>query len=175
MAATIEMHLSMINVSKGWTVKDVAASDFIAAFASHLKKSGKFKIPEWAQYSKTACYKELAPYNPDWLYVRAAAVARQVYMRRHIGVQALRDHFGDKERRGVKSEHHRRAAGRLIRYCLKQLSDMGLVGIIKEEGDEKSARSYGRLVTKKGMQDMDRIATSVMAEKGGNTAAKKKK
>ena len=70
---------------------------------------------------KTACYKELNPLNNDWLYTRAAAICYQLYMRQKVGVKGLRKHFGGKARRGVKTEHHRMAAGKNIRYCLEQL------------------------------------------------------
>jgi len=39
--------------------------------AAHLKKGGKLKVPEWVDLVKTAKSKELAPYDPDWYYIRA--------------------------------------------------------------------------------------------------------
>ena len=71
----MDIQLACINSHNGVTVKDVPAKDFIEAFAKHLKKGNKIKMPEWAIYYKTACDKDLAPYDPDWLYVRAASVA----------------------------------------------------------------------------------------------------
>jgi hypothetical protein len=44
---------------------------FIAAYASHLKRSGKLEVPTWVDMVKTGAFKELAPYDPDWFYVRA--------------------------------------------------------------------------------------------------------
>ena len=38
----------------GFNVRDVEPAAFITAFAEHLKKSGSFKVPEWADYVKTA-------------------------------------------------------------------------------------------------------------------------
>ena len=35
-------------------MRDVEPAAFITAFAEHLKKSGSFKVPEWADYVKTA-------------------------------------------------------------------------------------------------------------------------
>lgn len=125
------MHLSLINSRQGINVKDVPAKLFIAAFAAYLKKGNKFKIPDWAGYVKTACFKELAPYESDWLYTRAASVAYQLYIRGKVGVGALRTHYGKKERRGTVSNRHRQAAGKVIRYCLKQLEDIGYVGTVK--------------------------------------------
>ena len=48
-----------------------SAEAFITAYASHLKRSGKLEVPTWVDIVKTGAYKELAPYDPDWYYVRA--------------------------------------------------------------------------------------------------------
>ena len=48
-----------------------SAEAFIAAYASHLKRSGKLEVPTWVDIVKTGSFKELAPYDPDWYYVRA--------------------------------------------------------------------------------------------------------
>lgn len=53
-----------------------SAEAFIAAYSSHLKRSGKLEVPIWADIVKTGAYKELAPYDPDWYYVRAGASNR---------------------------------------------------------------------------------------------------
>lgn len=59
------------------TVKDVEAEKFIAAFAQHLKRQGRFEIPKWADVVKTSKAKELPPLNPDCLYVRTASMVRK--------------------------------------------------------------------------------------------------
>ena len=59
--------------SRGVTVKDVAAQDFVIAYAAHLKRIGKIEVPKWADLVKTAAFKELAPYDQDWYYIRAGA------------------------------------------------------------------------------------------------------
>ena len=56
---------------RGVNVKDVASHDFVVAYASHLKRIGKIEAPKWADLVKTASFKELAPYDPDWYYIRA--------------------------------------------------------------------------------------------------------
>ena len=48
-----------------------SAEAFIKAYSSHLKRSGKLEIPTWVDTVKTGAQKELAPYDPDWFYVRA--------------------------------------------------------------------------------------------------------
>lgn len=52
-----------------------SAEAFITAYASHLKRSGKLEVPTWVDLVKTGSYKELAPYDPDWYYVRAGPYA----------------------------------------------------------------------------------------------------
>lgn len=32
------------------------------------------ELPEWTDIVKTAKFKELAPYDPDWYYVRAGEI-----------------------------------------------------------------------------------------------------
>ena len=154
--------LRYINSHRGVTVKDVEADAFIRAFASFLKKSGKFKVPEWAPFVKTACFKNLAPYDPDWLYVRAAAVARILYIRRSCGMKTLREHFGGRKRADSHRKHHTLAGGKCIRYCLQQLSKMELIGIVQIRGDDdKVINTQGRQITNKGIRDMDRIAAQI--------------
>jgi hypothetical protein len=53
------------------TLAPNSAESFIAAYSSHLKRSGKLEIPTWVDTVKTGAQKELAPYDPDWFYVRA--------------------------------------------------------------------------------------------------------
>ena len=55
----------------GVTVRDVPAAKFIAAYADVLKNNDKFVVPKWVDTVKTGVHKELAPYDPDWYYIRA--------------------------------------------------------------------------------------------------------
>jgi len=125
--------LSLINNQHGVTVKDVPAKEFIAEYAKFLKKGNKIRIPEWADYYKTACYKDLAPLDSDWLYIRAASVAYQLYMRGIVGVGTLRKHYSKKQRMGTRTEHSRLVAGKCIRYCLIELNNAGLVASMSLE------------------------------------------
>jgi len=56
------------------SVKDVSQPEFTVALAAFLKKSGKMKVPEWVDLVKTNNRKELAPYDEDWFYIRAASM-----------------------------------------------------------------------------------------------------
>merc|ERR1712167_143513 len=55
------------------TVKDVPADAFIKACADFLKRQPKFDVPKYHDIVKTGTLKELAPYDEDWFYVRAAS------------------------------------------------------------------------------------------------------
>jgi small subunit ribosomal protein S19e len=43
---------------------------------------------------KTGTYKELAPYDPDWYYIRAASMARKLYLKPGIGVGKFKKIYG---------------------------------------------------------------------------------
>jgi hypothetical protein len=43
--------------SNFYTVKDIAAADFINAFAQYLKKNNLIERPKWADYVKTSAGK----------------------------------------------------------------------------------------------------------------------
>lgn len=35
----------------------------------------QIKLPQWVDIVKTGAFKELAPYDPDWYYIRAGAAS----------------------------------------------------------------------------------------------------
>lgn len=133
------------------TLKDVRAEKFIAKYSSHLKVSGKFDFPHWAEYVKTGIGKELAPYDNDWLYVRAASVIRHLYIRPNTGVGALRKVYGCKKRRGSCPGVSSLASGKVLRYILQQFESLGLV-------TSPSREKPGRMLTKLGRRELDIIA-----------------
>ncbi|WVO13092.1 hypothetical protein L204_100703 [Cryptococcus depauperatus] len=137
-------------------VRDISAEDFIKAYSSHLKRSGKLEIPTWVDVVKTGSQKELAPYDPDWFYVRAAAVARHIYLRKHMGVGALAKLHGSKNRRGTRPSHHRDSSTGVQRTVVQSLEKIGVL---------EAATDGGRKISQDGMRDLDRIATAVLEAK----------
>ena len=79
---------------RGVTVRDVSAAKFISAYADVLKNNDKFHVPKWVDLVKTGVHKELAPYDPDWYHIRAAAIIRKIYLRPGTGVGTLSGRFG---------------------------------------------------------------------------------
>jgi len=138
--------------NRGITVRDVPADRFIAAYAEVLKNNDKFVVPKWADTVKTGVHKELAPYDPDWYFIRAAAIARKIYLRQGTGVGALKKRFGGSYRRGARPEIHQDAAGGLIRTIIKALDDLKLT--------EKAAKG-GRKISRTGQQSLDLVAGQV--------------
>jgi len=140
-------------------VKDVPCEAFIQSFAQHLKRQGKLEMPAWVDYVKTGKAKELAPYDPDWLYVRAASLARKVYIRKGTGVGAFSKVYGRKNRNGVMKNKCSTSSKKVIRYLLQQLGDMGLV-----EVDQNG----GRALTPEGNRELDLVAGRVATEMEGS-------
>ena len=143
----------MAEEARGICVRDVSSTAFIKAYAEHLKNSDKFDLPVWADTIKTGVFKELAPYGDDWYYIRAASIARKVYLRPGIGIGQLQKWYGGSYRRGTRTEHFRKASSGVIRSVLKQLEEMKVL---------EQVSAGGRRVTMVGQQDLDRIAGTVI-------------
>jgi len=142
----------------GVTVKDIPAKEFIKAFASHLKASGKINVPEWATLVKTGSNKELAPYEADWYFVRAASVARKVYLRPGTGVGAFTTVYGGNNyRKGSVPPHFSKAAKGIIRHILQSLANADIVAV--------RDNSKGRFMTKAGQRELDTVAGQIVVKK----------
>lgn len=140
--------------TSGCTVKDVPAAEFVSTYAAHLKRVGLIEIPPWVDTIKTGCRKELAPYDPDWLYIRIASIARKIYIRGGIGTGEFRKVYGGRKRRGMKPSRSSKASGGLIRYSLQQLERLGVV---------EQSPSGGRRLTTKGQAEMDTQASQCLS------------
>merc|ERR1712168_510153 len=126
----------------------VSQQAFVMAFAAHLKKSGKLKVPVWVDLIKTGVHKELSPYNPDWYYIRGG-----------VGVKTFQKIYGGRKRRGTKPSHFSPSSSSVARKVLQSLEGIKLV-----QKDELG----GRRVTSAGQRDLDRITGQVAAAAAGN-------
>lgn len=136
------------------TVYDVPADLLISQVAKELTQEKKVNSPEWANFVKTGVHKERRPENPDWWYVRCAALLRRVYMDGPVGVNSLRSHYGGKKDRGSSPEKFKRGSGAIIRGALHQLESAGLIQ--KADG--------GRTITPKGRSFLDNASLVVKKE-----------
>lgn len=83
-------------------------------------------------------------------YVRAASIARHVYMRKTVGVGRLRKVHGSQKNRGSRPSHHVDASGSVDRKVMQSLEKIGVL----EQDEDKG----GRRITQSGQRDLDRIA-----------------
>ncbi|KAJ3188263.1 40S ribosomal protein S19 [Gaertneriomyces sp. JEL0708] len=140
--------------SGGVTVKDVSSHAFVKAYAAYLKRTGKLEVPKWVDLVKTAPYKELAPYDQDWFYVRAASVARHIYLRRGVGVGALKKNYSGRQNRGSRPHHHAESSGSVARKVMQALEKIKVL--------EKDPENGGRRISPDGQKDLDRIAAQIL-------------
>jgi small subunit ribosomal protein S19e len=149
-------HLQNLQMNYGATVKDVSPQEFCKAYAAFLKKAGRLEIPKWVDLVKTGPHKELAPYDPDWYYIRAASIARHIYLRKGTGVHGLKKKYGGSVNRGSRPHHHKDASGSIPRKIMQALEKIKVV---------EACSSGGRQISSDGQKDLDRIAQQIVASK----------
>ncbi|GAA0162267.1 ribosomal protein [Lithospermum erythrorhizon] len=141
------------------TVKDVSPHEFVKFYSAHLKRSGKIELPPWTDIVKTGKHKELAPYDPDWYYIRAASMARKIYLRGGLGVGAFKRIYGGSQRNGSRPPHFCKSSGAIARHILQQLQNVNIVDV---------DASGGRRITSSGQRDLDQVAGRIV--NGGGAA-----
>ncbi|THU53210.1 hypothetical protein C4D60_Mb10t12030 [Musa balbisiana] len=93
------------------------------------KRQNKLELPEWIDIVKTGRFKELAPYDPDWYYIRAASMARKIYLRQGIGVGGFQKIYGGRKRNGSRPPHFCKSSGAIARHILQQLQNVNIIEI----------------------------------------------
>merc|ERR1711976_15296 len=139
----------------GVSVKDVNQHEFVKALAAFLKKSSKLKVPDWTDLVKSANFKELAPYEEDWFYIRSASMARHLYIRSPCGVGAFTKICGGRKNNGTAPSHFAYSSSSVARKCMQALEGVKLV--------EKDSNG-GRRLTSQGRRDLHRIASQLAAK-----------
>ena len=159
--------ISSIDINKtkkGVTVLDVPSNAFINELASFFKEKNVIKLPKWSYLVKSSHANEVVPLDPDYMFYKAAAIARILYITKSkaIGVGSLKSFFGKKMRWGVEPPKFMKAAGKIIRELTKQLKANGYVENYGAKGNEVT---YGMVLTKQGRTELDKIASKVMKGK----------
>jgi len=132
------------------TALDVDANKLIETAASKLKTMGIQK-PAFVGLVKTGAHCERPPETPDFWYLRCASVMRQAYVNNVIGTNRLRRHYGGRNSRGVRPQHHKMAGGSTIRKAMQALEKHGLLTKLK----------VGRTLSPKGRKLMDAVAKEI--------------
>jgi small subunit ribosomal protein S19e len=133
------------------TVYDVPADHIIRRTAEELKKRKEVTPPAWAAFAKTGVHKEMPPEDPDWWFIRAAAVLRRVYVDGPLGVERMRSFYGGNKNRGSRPNQFRKGSGSVLRKALQQLEAAGLIVHDKT----------GRKVSPAGMAFLDNLSQEV--------------
>merc|ERR1711881_802738 len=152
------------------TLKDIPANDFVAAYADFLKKSNKIELPSWVDLVKTGHFHELAPYDEDWFYTRAAAIIRKLYIKPTVGVGRLANKFGGKERNGSARKHHAKDSKAVIRACMKALEKAKLLtrfndpkrnDFAEDTRPDSDVKLNRRVVSDEGKKTINNVAKDV--------------
>lgn len=133
------------------SVFDVPTSELISSIAEDLEKRFKVKQPEFTLFVKTAQSRERAPQQKNWYYLRLGSLLYRVFKEGPLGVNSLRTYYGSKKNRGRKKPKFRKAGGKIIRYGLQQLEELGFIKKEKE----------GRVITPKGQSYLTKKANEL--------------
>ena len=146
---------------KGFTVLDVPSSQFINALADYFKEKNIIKVPKYAPLVKTSKSNDCEPISQDYIYYRAAAICRKLYLTKskNLGVGSLRSMFSKKQRRGSQPPRTFRAGGKIIRELVIQLKGKEY---IDNYGQSEEETDKGLHLTKKGRSELDKIAAGLM-------------
>lgn len=138
-------------------VRTIAPDKYLQALAEALKSEHKqITPPAWIGIVKSGVSRQRIIDEPDFWYVRAASILRQIYIRGTVGVIRLRTRYGGRKNRGSRPAEFKPASGKIIRLILQQTEASGLT--------EKSKTSKaGRKLTESGKKFLESIAAGVKA------------
>lgn len=131
-------------------IYDVPAKFLIEESAEKLKT--EIEQPEFVKYVKTGVSKERAPQRDDWFFVRMGSILYRAYKWNVLGTERLRTYYGGRKRRGVKTEHHYKASGKVIRTAVQKLETAGYL---------EKAKPKGRKLTGKGQKFLNELSKEV--------------
>ena len=138
------------------SIYTVEPSKLIREIAEKLKEYPEIVPPENSKFWKTAFFKEIAPVEEDFWYIRCASLLRKVNKYKEIGVNRLRKKCGGRNRKGSGLNHSAKASGKIIRVALQQLEKAKLIEITEKNG---------RKVAKEGHSLLERTAYSILRKK----------
>ena len=137
-------------------VYDVPANALISKLAEVLK-SEDIPAPSWSLFVKTGAHADKPPQKSDWWHTRCASILRKIYLHGPISVNELRTMYGDGKRNMYYgARHHKDASGAIIRNAMHGLEKLGYVEKVEKKG---------RVLSRQGMQKLDKMSTEILNEK----------
>ena len=135
-------------------VYDVPADVLISKLAEILKKED-IPPPTWISFVKSGAHADKPPQDREWWHTRCASILRKIYVHGPIGVNDLRKEYGGGKPSGYGAAHHKDAGGAIIRKAIQGLEKLGYIEKVEKKG---------RVVSKQGMQKLDKLATETLKE-----------
>ena len=136
-------------------VYDVPANTLISKLAEVLKTED-IPAPSWSLFVKTGAHADKPPQQSDWWHTRCASILRKIYLHGPISVNELRTIYGDGKRNMYcGARHHKDASGAIIRNAIHGLEKLGYVEKVEKKG---------RVLSRQGMQKLDKMSTEILNE-----------
>lgn len=151
------------------TFRDIPADMLLPVLADRLADMDGISAPEWANHVKTGIHRERPPSDDNWWMMRSAAVLRKVARHGPIGTTHLAQAFGGKVNRNSAPNRAGQASRKVVRTCLIQLEDCGLVEKVvnkevKNIDDETQVIYSGRVITPAGHKLLDDVAREMRSQ-----------
>ena len=136
-------------------VYDVPADKLISKLTEVLKTE-ELPAPTWTMFVKTGAHADKPPQKSDWWYTRCASILRKIYLNGPLSVNDLRTMYGDGKRNMYYgARHHKDASGAIIRNAIHGLEKLGYLEKVEKKGS---------VLTRQGMQKLDKISTEILHE-----------
>ena len=136
-------------------VYDVPANVLISKLAEVLKTED-IPAPSWSLFVKTGAHADKPPQQSDWWHTRCASILRKIYLHGPVSVNDLRTMYGDGKRNMYYgARHHKDASGAIIRNAIHGLEKLGYVEKVEKKG---------RVLSRQGMQKLDKMSTEILNE-----------
>ena len=136
-------------------IYDVPADKLLLKL-SEVLKTEDIPAPSWAVFVKTGAHADKPPQKSDWWHTRCASILRKIYLHGPISVNELRTMYGDGKRNMYYgARHHKDASGAIIRNAMHGLEKLGYVEKVEKKG---------RVLSRQGMQKLDKMSTEILNE-----------
>ena len=136
-------------------VYDVPADKLISKLTEVLKTE-EIPAPSWIMFVKSGAHADKPPQRSDWWYTRCASILRKIYLHGPLSVNDLRTIYGDGRRNMYYgARHHKDASGAIIRNAIHGLEKLGYLEKVEKKGS---------VLTRQGMQKLDKISTEILNE-----------